>query len=179
MTYPSPQFARVLGGEGSGIAVLNNGQFVARSLVPGPGIQVQNPTGLQGDMMVQTPPGLTLLGSLLGANLNSTADQAIAIPEYPAYLITHILVTNPSATPTLAAGGFYSAASKAGFTLVAASQSYTSLTTAAAALLCTLASGNNNVLTGPNIYLSLTTANGSACTADVYVFGLWLPGPGL
>lgn len=117
----------------------------------------------------------SLLGSLKGANLNSTADQAIDVQVGGnRYYITRILVTNASATPTLAAGGVYTAASKGGSAIVANSQAYSSLTAPTKVLNLTLAI-TDTAFSVSTLYLSLTTAAGSASTADVYVFGELLP----
>lgn len=112
-----------------------------------------------------------LLGSLTGANLNSTADQAIPMGAAK-YIVRRIVVTNASGTPTLAAGGIYPAASKAGTALVSAAQTYTSLSAAGISMDLTLTGAvTATVLSAASLFLSLTTANGSALTADVYVFG--------
>jgi hypothetical protein len=71
-------------------------------------------------------PGSMLIGSLLGANFQSTADQAIPIASSN-YVLREILVVNPVGTFGLAAGGFYTAASKGGVALVSAAQLYTAL----------------------------------------------------
>lgn len=115
-----------------------------------------------------------VLGSLTGANFNSTADQAIPIANgVTAFQITGIAVTNCSANLTLAVGGFYPAAAKAGTAIVANTQVYTALiastvllnaTVAAAPLVTRYAIGT--------VYLSLTTAQGGAATCDVYVVGV-------
>lgn len=158
--------------QGNGMLAGNNGQLIGRSLIPGPGIVIRNPDGISGDPEIEARPGVVLLSKLLSANLNSVADQSLLMEEYPAYIPTHILVTNRSATPTAAQGGIYTAPSKGGYTLVPATQSYTTLTDASVVLPLTL--GTMRMLTGPRLYLSLTTANGTACTADIYVLGLWL-----
>lgn len=129
-----------------------------------------------------TGPGLRIVGAisqigvLKGANFNSTADQAITI-AIPAgatkYIITNIMVTNASANLTTAVGGFYTAASKGGTTLVANTQVYTSCSTATGVQRVTLATGAaDNTYTATTQYLSLTTGQGSTATADVYVFGI-------
>jgi hypothetical protein len=116
-------------------------------------------------------------GELLGANMNSTADQAIPI-SFPSakYVITEIDITNPSVSLTTAAGGFYSAASKGGVAIVSSGQAYSTLTTNAAnttgnEMTATLATaGNTTAFNLSQIYLSLTTAQGAAATADVRVY---------
>lgn len=112
------------------------------------------------------------IGRLIGADMNSTADQAIPLHLYGAtkYIIEKIVVTNASANLTLAAGGVYSAASKGGTAIVAAIQVYSALTGSSKFVPLTLAT-LTDVLTGATIYFALTTAQGSASTADIYVYG--------
>lgn len=122
-------------------------------------------------------------GSLLGANFNSTSDQAIPI-SVPSgtYAVEAIAVSNPSISLTTAAGGFYSAVSKGGVAIVASGQAYSGLTTHAANttgnfLLATISTaGTTTAFQGPTqtspistIYFSLTTAQGAAATADIRV----------
>ena len=120
--------------------------------------------------------GGILLGSLIAANFNSTADQIITIFDNPAkYIVRRIIVTNASTSLTTAAGGVYTAVSKGGTAIVAAAQAYTSLTASTLFLDLTLSATGNASTTVkssiPNLYLSLTTAQGAAATADVYVYG--------
>jgi hypothetical protein len=122
-------------------------------------------------------PAVVQCGGLYGANFNTTADQAIPVsfPSYR-YVIDKIEVTNPSVSMTTAAGGVYTGASKTGQTLVASGQAYSGLTTNAvntdgSALALTLAtSATTDYLNSTPIYLSLTTAQGAAATADVRVY---------
>jgi hypothetical protein len=109
-----------------------------------------------------------LLVTLTGADFNSTADQAITLPAQ-LWRITRITVTNASTNMTTAAGGFYTAASKGGTAIVAAAQVYTALINASVVLTCTIAVPANVVTP---IYLSLTTGQGAAATADVRVYGV-------
>ena len=111
-----------------------------------------------------------MLLASLAANMNSTADQALAIPS-TSWIIEAILITNASVSLTTAAGGFYTGASKSG-AIVAAGQVYSSLTSSTKILFPTLTgAATTDRLTVSTIYLSLTTAQGTAATADVYVFG--------
>lgn len=128
-------------------------------------------------------PGVNqLMGRLLSADMNSTADQAftwlVATPNASTYryIIERILVNNASANLTTAAGGVYTAASKAGVTVVAAAQAYTALSAATLGLDLTIAAAGRAILTAVPIF-SLTTGQGSAATADIYVFGRFLPPP--
>lgn len=120
---------------------------------------------------VYSPPAQYLyIGKLLGANLNSTADQAIPIVGVGSYVLQRIVVTNASTTPLSAVGGIYAAASKS-TAVVANSQVYSSLVTASTVLLVTLNStATTAIRTESTLYFSLTTPNGSAVTADIYVY---------
>jgi hypothetical protein len=117
----------------------------------------------------------TFLGVGKGLNFNSTADQGIAITTANGlkYLITKILVTNASTSMTTAAGGIYTATSKGGTAVVAATQTYSALTSSTVVESLTLtAAVNASTVTAGELYFSLTTAHGSAATADVYIFGI-------
>ncbi len=109
-----------------------------------------------------------LLGKLTGANFNSLVDQAIRIYAGN-YIIREIVVTNASVSLTTAIGGIYGASAKAS-PIVAAEQVYSALTGASKYLELTLVP-SGDVRTVQNIYLSLSTIQGQAATADVYVFG--------
>ena len=116
-----------------------------------------------------------IIGQLLGANMNSTADQAIPlfIPSTAVFRVNKITFTNASISLTTAAGGVYDAAAKGGNAIVAAGQAYAGLTTAVKAIDLTLAL-NLREAAGTLLYFSLTTAQGAAATADCYVFGDFL-----
>lgn len=115
------------------------------------------------------PHNSDFLGRLISANMNTTSDQAIPIAA-STYVIEKIIVTNASANLTLAAGGIYTATSKGGTAVVAGAQVYSALTGSTKFIALTIAA-LTDILTGANVYLSLTTGQGSAATADVYVFG--------
>jgi hypothetical protein len=141
-----------------------------------------------------------LIGHLRGANFNVTTDQAIYLNQ-PAsqnistrFVIDQIIVTNPNTNPspangapiamsmTTAAGGIYTGAGKTGTTIVAAAQSYATLTGNNIPLVLTLAAGGSgtvldsrqtlaSVPTTAPLYFALTAAQGTAAYADIYVFG--------
>lgn len=121
----------------------------------------------------QAPGVQQVLFRLIGANMNVTTDQAL-IPYLwtpgQNYLIERIRVVNASVSLTTAAGGIYTAASKGGSAIVAAAQAYSTLTGPTIGLDLTVAAVGNGLQTAIPI-LSLTTAQGAAATADVYVFG--------
>lgn len=115
-----------------------------------------------------TPGATRILARLIGANMNVTTDQAFnGLPAL--YTIDYILITNASISLTTCAGGFYTAAAKGGTAIVAAAQVYSALTTAAKILKATIAVTDKR--TEATLYLNLTTAQGAAATADVYIVG--------
>lgn len=112
-----------------------------------------------------------LIGLLRGANMNTTADQPI-ICTPSRYIIRRVIVTNASVNMTTAVGGIYTGVSKSGTALVPAGQVYTSLTAASKFIDTSLApSTGTDTFTNQGLYFSLTTPQGVAATADVYIYG--------
>ena len=112
-------------------------------------------------------------------NFNTTSDQPIVFPQYiTAFRLANIVITNASISLTTAAGGFYPAASKGGTPIVANNQVYSALTTANSLMTATMAAfGTGTRFSSANlakigglltIYFSLTTAQGTAATGDIY-----------
>ncbi|HEX3747605.1 MAG TPA: hypothetical protein VHW09_26905 [Bryobacteraceae bacterium] len=117
-----------------------------------------------------------LVGRLIGANMNVTTDQAINMTGWTAlnkFRLTKVTVKNASVSLTTAAGGIYTAVSKGGTAYVASGQAYSALTGATLALDLTIATtpGVTPLAAASQLYLALSTAQGSAATADVYLFG--------
>ena len=109
-----------------------------------------------------------LIGTLVGANFNITTDQEITLKS-GTWRITKIQTTNASTSMTTAAGGFYSAASKGGVAIVAASQAYSGMVNPGDIVTCTIAAYANAVT---QLFFALTTGQGAAATADIYVYGV-------
>lgn len=121
--------------------------------------------------MSYLPNSSKCLGRLIGANMNTTADQPISICASK-YIVRRIIAVNPSTSLTVALGGVYTGANKSGTAVVAGTQAYTGLTGSSKFTDATLASGVvGDVLTVPELYFSLTTAQGGAATADIFIFG--------
>jgi hypothetical protein len=118
----------------------------------------------------QTPLGTdTLLFRLIGANMNSTADQTfVPVQPFTNYVITSIVATNASTSLTLAVGGIYQSVSKAGTPIVAATQVYSGLTTTSKVVNPTVNLTDVQTVTP---ILSLTVAQGSTATADLRIYG--------
>jgi hypothetical protein len=129
--------------------------------------------GSNNPLLSNRPPrGRMCLGVLKGANFNVDTDQAIPIPTGGPFVIRQVIVTNASTNLTTAAGGFYTAASKGGVAFVANTQVFTACTAATKVQDCTLAAaGDDDTSSASTLYLSLTTPQGAAATADVYIFG--------
>lgn len=120
---------------------------------------------------VLTPPPSDQIFVLKGANFNSTSDQQLTPTFSGKFRIKRVVVTNASISLTTAAGGFYPAAAKGGTAIVASSQVYTALTGSSLALECTLNNASAVLAPATPVYLSLTTPQGAAATADIYVYG--------
>jgi hypothetical protein len=117
-----------------------------------------------------------LVGRLLGANMNVTTDQAFVMTGWSTinkFRVTKITAKNASISLTTAAGGIYTAISKGGTAYVAAGQVYTGLTGATLALDLTIVTtpGTTPLAAASQLYLSLTSAQGAAATADFEVYG--------
>jgi hypothetical protein len=127
-------------------------------------------------MPLYTPnqPGFVLGGRLVGADFNSTADQAIIIaPPCRWYSIFRMYVINPSTSLTTAQGSLYLNASKAAPVIFATTTPFTGAQVSTIDTLNNVSatSVTNTVVTdNTTIYLSLTTAQGSAATGDLYVY---------
>jgi hypothetical protein len=125
-----------------------------------------------------------VLGVLRSANFNVTTDQSIVIVPLTSnnagflasatkYIITDIYAANCSASPGAAAGGFYTAASKGGTIIGAATTTYTNCTSATTMhRLSGLTNQDTNTFTAATLFFSLTTAKGSAGTGDIYIIGI-------
>ena len=122
------------------------------------------------------PGTQSLIGILKSVDFNITTDQAIPITlvgGYTNYRINDIVMVNASIALTTAVGGIYPAASKSGTPYVAATQTYTTVNSGVTAFLSLTKTNAGSLSThnDPILYFSLTTAQGAAATADIYVFG--------
>jgi hypothetical protein len=112
-----------------------------------------------------------VIGKLTSADFNSTADQSITI-NATKYVIRKILICNASTSLTTAAGGIYTATSKGGTALLPAATVYTALTTSTKFVEPSLhADTGTDTQTASTLYFSLTTAQGGAATADIFIIG--------
>ncbi len=124
-----------------------------------------------------------LIGVAYGVNLNSAADTAVNLQLLPGcnFLVDGVDVNNASVSVTTAAASVWSGAAGTGVNIVTtALTNLNSLTAPTKNLPMTLAATaqttvfnqatQNNVL-----YFKVDTAQGSAATADVYIWGRVLP----
>jgi hypothetical protein len=119
----------------------------------------------------QTAPRYGLLGKLAAADFNITTDNAIPIASAK-YIVRRIVVSGASISLTTAVGGIYTGASKSGSVLVAATQVFSALTAVSKFLDLTIqAPATTDYQTVPTLYLSLTTPQGAAAVASVFIYG--------
>lgn len=138
------------------------------------GIQV-NSVPLSG--LVPNSGQTSLLGVLKSANLNTTGDQNIPVilMSGQKYVVTDVWLTNASTSLTTASGGVYTAASKGGTAVVASTQVYSACTNSTTLERATIAAaGLSTTFTTNPLVFSLTTTQGGAATADIYVRGVLL-----
>lgn len=116
--------------------------------------------------------GSRVLWQLTGANMNSTADQAfVKQGTFTNFLIEEIRAVNASTSLSLAVGGIYDTASKGGVPLVANTQVFSALTGSTLGVVLTMAAKGSGLMSAAALYLALTTGQGGAATADIYIIG--------
>lgn len=114
------------------------------------------------------------IGWLLGANMNTTADQPFTMLSGigAKYQITSVIATNPSGSTTGAIGGIYLAPAKAGTALVVAGTGWSSLSGGVNSRQAPALNSSATALVQTSTpILSLSTPLGSAATCDMYIFG--------
>jgi len=122
--------------------------------------------------------GPTAVAMLRGANMNVTTDQTMTmlITASDSYIPTAAIAENCSVSLTTAAGSIYSAAAKGGSVIMGsgAAQAFSGCTGTGLTdqlIAATAAQGNLHLPFSTPPILSLTTAQGAAATADVYLYG--------
>lgn len=159
-------------------------------LIGGGAVVVPNPTTTTATTQAATAKWVAdrgspvLIGTLIGANLNTTADQAITLDlrgntrwfgTGNSTAIGSIILTNASGTVTTAVGGLYTAAAKGGTALVPNTQAWSTAATTGLVRTAWSTTPASTVWTVTAIYLSLTTPEGSAKTGDIYIYAYLLP----
>ena len=118
------------------------------------------------------PQNLRIIGKLLSADMNTTADQLITLTDYDGpFILDRVLVYNPSISLTTAVGGHYLGAGKT-TVLTSAATAYSQLTDATKYLSIGASGvGTTTIISQNFIYLALSTPQGVAATCDMYVWG--------
>lgn len=130
---------------------------------PGPAsTQTNHPSNLA------TNQAYRLLASAQGVNLNSVADTVAAVVNSSSYSVQDIIVANASVDLTTAQLAVYSGP---GATGVAVKTAYALTGNSASDKVVVTAASDTDSLTGDNLYIRCTTAQGAAATADVYIYG--------
>jgi hypothetical protein len=111
---------------------------------------------------------IRLIGSAQSVNLNAVGDTLAPILVSGRVSVAYVLVTNASVSLTTAQVAVYTAPS-AGGTAVLSATALTGATTAAKVV--NTAASSTDAITGANLYVRNTTAQGAAATADVFIYG--------
>lgn len=114
-----------------------------------------------------------LLFVLRSANMAITTDQTFVKTFVGTnYQITNIVANGKTGGATVAClGGIYTAASKGGSALVAAAQSWITVSAANKIIAATLGAILATDIQTAIPILSLSTGSTAACTADIFIFG--------
>lgn len=155
--------------QGDGPLYHHNGQFYAQPHIARGPLSYSDPDGISGPPILSLQPGCFQIGKLEGVNGAITTDQIIPIVGAAEYTIDKIIFCHSTAVPVAMQGGIYTLPAKAGSAVVAATQSYTGLGNQPYDLL--VVTPTVALRASPFLYFSLTTANGSAVTFDIYVYG--------
>ena len=131
---------------------------------PGPANSAQNhPQG------VQSNQALRLLASAKGVNVNAVADTvASIINNSGSYSVQSIIVANASINLDTAQLAIYSGPGATGTTVKSA---YALSGNSSSAKVVVTAATSTDLLSGGNIYIRCTTAQGAAATCDVFIYG--------
>lgn len=159
------------------IPLINSGVTVTISSSSTTTVTVASTTGVRAGMLLKQGTLSSVITSVTNSTTLVVADNlawaAAAAVAGTKFMLTRIAVTNASISLTTAAGGVYTGTSKGGTAVVAASQVYSACTAASKVALLTLdAAGTADTFAQQNLYLNLTTPQGAAATADVYVYGI-------
>lgn len=111
---------------------------------------------------------------LRNADMTVTTDQAFArLGSFSSFIVTNVIaVRRTGAFGVACLGGIYTGASKSGSALLAAAQSWSLMTGAGSAQTAALANLLQSVAATATPFLSLTTGNTGALTADLFISGI-------
>jgi len=111
---------------------------------------------------------LRLLGKITGVDLNATGDTAFPIINASSYSVKDVVISKCSVAATTAAAAILTAPASAGTAILTAT-TLTLLT--ASTVVLDYAPTTTAVQTAQTLYFRVTTALGSACTANVALYG--------
>jgi len=111
---------------------------------------------------------IRLIASAQSVNLNSVGDTLAPILVAGRVSVAYVVLSNASTSLTTAQVAVYTAPS-AGGTAVLSATALTGATTAAKVV--NTAASSTDAITGLNLYVRNTTAQGAAATADVFIYG--------
>jgi len=111
---------------------------------------------------------IRLIGSAQSVNLNAVGDTTAPILVSGRVSVAYVLVTNASVSLTTAQVAVYTAPA-AGGTAVLSATALSGATTAAKVV--NTSASSTDAITGANLYVRNTTAQGAAATADVFIYG--------
>lgn len=117
---------------------------------------------------VVTNQAIRLLASSQGVNVNATGDTVLPIINATTYSVSNVIAVNASISLTTAAAGLFTGPGATG-TAIVANAALSALTGPTVVSQRTVASTATQ--TGQNLYVNVGTAQGSAATMDVYVYG--------
>jgi hypothetical protein len=111
---------------------------------------------------------IRLIGSAQSVNLNAVGDTIAPILVSGRVSVAYVLVTNASVSFTTAQVAVYTAPASGG-TAVLSATALTGATTAAKVV--NTGASPTDAITGANLCIRNTTAQGAAATADVFIYG--------
>lgn len=115
----------------------------------------------------------------LAADMTSVVDQQFTQTSpglNNGYMMTNVIARWKSGAYSISClGGIYTGAGKTGDILVSATQSWAPLTGIGTGVLATLAALAGQKIETATPYLSLTTGNTGALSADFFIYGIVLP----
>jgi len=132
----------------------------------------------------------TQIGKIIGFDMNSTSDQILLLKNGNRFIITDVVITNPSMSMTTAEGFLLEDAPSRGGNIIAETKNNGAIATLTSptSFINKESYGTSNTLTawrnillnrtritvGNTLYASLATPQGSNATCDIYVYGYTL-----
>lgn len=142
---------------------------------PGPAVSTTQqttaemvPTNTNGLPVPVGTNGLRLLARAIGVNANAVADTLMPVINSSSYSVLYVIKTNASISLTTATGGVYTAAAAGGTAVL--TPAALSGNTAANVVVQTTPT-TTTVQTAQTLFWRIATAQGTASTVDIFVYG--------